>query len=149
MPKHATNSLQYKNYHLGDKTNDANKSFDHLRMTQKQMLFQLPVSSWKQQNQQSGYFSAFALSSISIFVIPLLFIERKHSDTVRSMDIQRNKIGKQQVSKFLQYGLRFTLTCWERALNPKSETLRFPEASSSRFSGYTSKNIDRKVEAPL
>lgn len=32
-----------------------------------------------------------------------------------------------------------TRTCWGRALNPKSETLRRPLASSSKFSGYRSR----------
>lgn len=39
----------------------------------------------------------------------------------------------------LIYILKFTLTCWDRALKPKSETFRFPAASNSKFSGCKGK----------
>lgn len=42
------------------------------------------------------------------------------------------------------YNQTVTLTCWDRALNPKSETLRFPEASNSKFSGCIMKACQNK-----
>jgi hypothetical protein len=36
------------------------------------------------------------------------------------------------------------LTFWRNALNPKSETFKFPKASRRRFSGYTEKKRKKK-----
>lgn len=54
------------------------------------------------------------------------------------MDIRQIK-SKQATGMFNSSQTRwknsYTLTCCESALSPKSETLRFPDASRSKFSG--------------
>ena len=42
---------------------------------------------------------------------------------------------------------KLTLTCLDKALNPKSETLRFPWASRSKFSGCIKRSKKDKLAA--
>lgn len=58
---------------------------------------------------------------------------------------QPKKVLRWNTKELINTEVIFTPTCWDNALNPKSETLRFPFASSNKFSGCRKCNATNQV----